>query len=163
MLPTCTSSAAQLSCRYAFPNLFSTGVYRVRDATVTDAEYSTWTSQEVCERLSMNRRAFHRMLAHVEQVFGFKALRIGTPNQHTALFKAPEVELLDRVFRFSERLGKFRGKYAAAALVVFGEMDEDGSLEHFETTERKLQRLRSQVAALESTVLENDHASDQGH
>jgi len=92
------------------------------------------------------------MLAHVEEVFGFKALRIGTVNQHAVLFKTAEVELLERVSRFSGRYGKFKGRYAAAALVVFAEMEQDGSLDLFENTERKLQRLRVQVAALEEAV-----------
>lgn len=124
----------------------------VSDDGVTHAESATWTSQEVCERLSIKRPVLHRMLFHVEQVFGFKALRLGTLNQHTALFKTAEVELLERVYRFAERLGPFSLKYSAAAIVVFNEMEQDGTLGHFETAERKLQRLRSQVAALEEAA-----------
>jgi hypothetical protein len=121
---------------------------------MANTEPQTWTSQEVCERLSIKRPALHRMLAHVEQIFGFKVLRLGTLNQHTALFKTAEVELLERVFRFAERLGEFRAKYSTAAIVIFNEMELDGSLEHFETTERKLQRLRAQVTALEKAVVQ---------
>lgn len=135
----------------------------MRDAGVTDAEYQTWTSHEVCERLVIKRPSLHRMLVHVEQVFEFKALRLGTLNQHTVLFKSSEVDLLERVYRFSERLGKFRGKYAAAALVVFGEMEDDGSLEHFETAARKLQRLRAQVSALEEAAAQKGTTAESEH
>ncbi|WP_407573031.1 hypothetical protein [Deinococcus altitudinis] len=124
----------------------------MNDASVTRAEYQTWTSEEVCQRLLVNRRSLHRLLAHIEEVFGFRALRIGTVNQHAVLFKTPEMELLERASRFASRYGRFKGRYAAAALVVFAEMEQNGSLDLFENIERKLQRLRSQVAAFEKVA-----------
>ncbi|WP_407573032.1 hypothetical protein [Deinococcus altitudinis] len=158
MMPSCTAFDATVSMSYARFSAPQAKAYRVSD---TGATHQTWTSQEVCARLSIKRAVLHRMLYHVEYTFGFKALRIGTVNQHITLFRTGEVELLERVHRFAQRLGPFSGKYATAALVVFGEMEKDGSLDLFENAERKLQRLRSSVAALEEAAAQANPEPDQ--
>jgi len=112
----------------------------------------TLTTNEMCALLTIDERALHRLLHHVETTFQFRFRRIGTRQINTLIFSRDEAELLQRVHHFSQRLDKYKGKYVVAAVAVLHEMKREGTLDRFETTVQRLHRLRTEVATLEQLL-----------